>query len=132
MLLLSGCDALSTDKTPDRIEDGTAELDLTVMGRPTPGSLATIEHVLARLKDRDANGLAEVADEDSGTKEQAKRWVARWSDAAQRPALASFTLGEHEATVDVRFNGERSPMSLLLTPADAETPYDDDFVVVLR
>ncbi|MDN3297336.1 hypothetical protein QWM81_25490 [Streptomyces ficellus] len=132
VLLLGGCDALSTDKTPDRVKDGTAELDLTVTGRPTPGSLATAEHVLARLKARDANGLAEVAGEDSGTEEEAKRWVARWGDAAQRPATADFALGEQEASVDVRFAGERSTLSLLLLPKDEETPYDDRFVVVLR
>ncbi|MEV3990854.1 hypothetical protein AB0J57_18280 [Streptomyces sp. NPDC049837] len=132
VLLLGGCDAFSTDKTPERTKDGTAELELTVKGRPTPGSLATTEHVLARLKARDADGLSELAQEDSGTKDEARRWVARWGDAAQRPATADFHLGEKEASVDVRFAGERSTLSLPLMPKDEETPYDDRFVVVLH
>ncbi|MGR8007492.1 hypothetical protein [Streptomyces hypolithicus] len=131
MLLLGGCDALSTDKTPERIKVGTAELDLTVTGRPTPGSLATTEHVLARLKARDADGLAGLTVKDGGTKNDAKRWVARWGDAAQRPATANFRLGEKEASVDVRFTGEGSTLSLLLMPKNEDTPYDDTFALLL-
>jgi hypothetical protein len=132
VLLLGGCDALSTDKTPDRIKDGTAELELTVTGRPSPGTLTTTEHVLARLKAYDADGLAELAAEGGEREKDAKRWVARWGDAAQRPATVDFRLGEKEASADVRFTGERSTLSLLLMPKDESKPYDDRFVVVLR
>ncbi|OKK08245.1 hypothetical protein AMK26_04310 [Streptomyces sp. CB03234] len=132
VLLLGGCDALSTDRTPERVKDGTAGLELTVEGRPTPGSLATTEHVLARLKARDAEGLSELAREDSGTGSEAERWVTRWGDAAQRPATADFSAGEKEAFVEVRFAGERSTLSLLLMPEDEKSPYDDRFVVVLQ
>ncbi|MEJ8655030.1 hypothetical protein [Streptomyces sp. MS1.AVA.4] len=132
VLLLGGCDVTATDKTPGRIKDGTAELELTVTGRPTPGSLATAEHVLARLKARDADGLAELAGDDGGTKDDAERWIARWGDAAQRPAAADFHLGEHEASVDVRFTGERTMLSLQLTPKHEDTPYDDTFTLLLR
>ncbi len=132
VLLLGGCDAFSTDKTPERTKNGINELELTVTGRPTPGSLATAEHVLARLKARDADGLVEFAREEGETKNDAKRWVARWGDAAQRPATADFTLGEKDASVDVRFAGERSTLSLLLMPEDESKPYDDRYVVVLR
>jgi hypothetical protein len=132
LVLLGGCDVLSTDKTPQRIKDGTSELDLSVTGRPTPGSLATTEHVLARLKARDVEGLAELAAENGGAKNDAKRWVARWGDAAQRPVTAEFLPGEKDASVDVRFPGERSTLSLLLMPEDEKAPYDDRFVVVLH
>ncbi|MER7111317.1 hypothetical protein [Streptomyces sp. NPDC000229] len=132
LALLGGCEVLSTDKTPQRIKDGTSQLDLSVLGRPTPGGLATTEHVLARLKARDVEGLAELAGEDGGATDHAKRWVARWGDAAQRPATAEFLRGEKEASVDVRFRGERSTLSLLLMPEDEKAPYDDRFVVVLH
>ncbi|MER7517134.1 hypothetical protein [Streptomyces sp. NPDC126499] len=131
VLLLGGCDALSTDKTPERTKNGVNELELTVTGRPTPGSLSTTEHVLARLKARDAEGLAGFAREDGETKNDAKRWVARWGDAAQRPATAAFSLGEKDASVDVRFAGERATLSLLLMPRDESDAYADEYVVVL-
>ncbi|MFF8288558.1 hypothetical protein ACF068_04890 [Streptomyces sp. NPDC016309] len=130
--LLGGCDALVTDKTPGRVKDGTAALDLTVTGRPTPGSLATTEHVLARLKDGDAAGLAELAGDGGGTEDDAERWVARWHDAARRPGTAAFSPGGKEAYVEVRFPGERAPLELRLLPEDEGAPYDDRYVVVLR
>ncbi|MFZ4296887.1 hypothetical protein ACOZE3_03040 [Streptomyces cinereoruber] len=133
VLLLGGCDALSTgDKTPDRVEDGTAELDLTVTGRPTPGSLATTEHVLARLKARDADGLAALAGKGDGTREDAKRWVDRWGDAAQNPVRATSRPPEKGTSVDLRFTGERSALTVLLGPENEDAPYDDTFTVVLR
>lgn len=132
MLLLGGCDATSTDKTPERTKNGVNELELTVTGRPTPGSLATAEHVLARLKARDADGLVDLAKEEGVPENDAKRWVADWGDAAQRPATAEFSLGEKDASVDVRFAGESSTLSLLLMPKDESKPYDDSYVVVLR
>lgn len=132
VLLLGGCDSFSTDETPERIKNGTSQLDLTVTGRPTPGSLSLTEHVLARLRARDAAGLAEFARKDGETENDAKRWVARWGDAAQRPATADFSLGEKDASVDVRFTGEPSTLSLLLMPEDEGNAYDDRYVVVLR
>ncbi|MDN3293397.1 hypothetical protein QWM81_04950 [Streptomyces ficellus] len=96
MLLLSGCDALSTDKAERRWKDGTANIELSVTGRPTPGSLSITEHVLARLKARDVDGLAEFAAKDGDTRGAAKRWVARWGDAAQRPVTADFAQPERE------------------------------------
>ncbi|MCX5340780.1 hypothetical protein [Streptomyces atratus] len=127
VLLLGGCDVLNTDKTPDRVRNGTSELDLTVTGRPTPGSLSITEHVLARLKARDVDGLADLAAKDGGSKDDAKHWVTRWGKAAQRPVTAHFLLGEHESTVDVRFTGERATLSLLLK----DNSYDDKYGVVL-
>lgn len=127
MLVLGGCDALNTDKTPDRVRNGTSELDLTVTGRPTPGSLSTAEQVLARLKARDVDGLADLAADDGGSKGDAKRWVTRWSKPAQRPVTAHFLLGEKESTVDVHFTGERATLSLLLE----DNGYDDKYGVVL-
>ncbi|WP_336323752.1 hypothetical protein [Streptomyces lavendofoliae] len=132
VLLLGGCDALATDKTPERVRDGTAGLDLTVTGRPTPGTLAVTEHVLARLKARDADGLADRAGRDGGTRSDAERWVARWGAAAQRPAVADFGQGEKTASVEVRFAGEPSALILLLTPGDRSDPYGDRFGVALR
>ncbi|MES9590308.1 hypothetical protein ABWK57_15840 [Streptomyces sp. NPDC094045] len=128
VLLLGGCDAVNTDKTPERVRNGTSELDLTVTGRPTPGTLATAEHVLARLRARDAEGLAELAVKDGGTKEDARRWVTRWGGAAQRPVTADFLLGEREASVDLRFTGERTPLTLRLK----DNYYDDEFRVFLQ
>ncbi|MFE4330086.1 hypothetical protein ACFRQM_11645 [Streptomyces sp. NPDC056831] len=127
VLVLGGCDALNTDKTPDRVRNGTSELDLTVTGRPTPGSLSVTEQVLVRLKARDAGGLADLAAEDKGSKGDAKRWVTRWGKAAQHPVTAHFLLGEKESTVDVRFTGERAALSLLLR----DNGYDDEYGVVL-
>ncbi|MFJ3162593.1 hypothetical protein [Streptomyces kanasensis] len=132
VLLLGGCDALSTDKTPERIRNGTSQLDLTVTGRPTPGSLSVTEHVLARLRARDAEGLAELAGEGDRADEDAKRWLARWGDAARRPATADFGLGEKDASVEVRFAGDRSTLTLLLTPKDQDDPYADRYVVALH
>ncbi|MEU9982876.1 hypothetical protein [Streptomyces sp. NPDC050856] len=131
MLLLSGCDALSTDKTPHRWRDGTAHLELSVTGHPTPGSLATTEHVLARLKAQDADGLAELAGEDGGTRKDAERWVARWGDAARRPVTADFASPEKGTSVDLRFRGERSALTLLLVPRNEDTPYDDQYAPLL-
>ncbi|MFI5772735.1 hypothetical protein ACIA74_30325 [Streptomyces sp. NPDC051658] len=128
VLLVGGCDVLNTDKTPERVKDGTAELDLTVTGRPTPGTLATAEHVLARLKARDAEGLAGLAAKDGGSDEDARRWVTRWGGAAQHPVTADFLPGEKEASVDVRFTGERTTLTLRLK----DNGYDDRFRVLLR
>ncbi|MEU2182948.1 hypothetical protein [Streptomyces thermolilacinus] len=130
VVLLGGCD-FADDKTPERVTHGTNELDLTVTGRPTPGSLALTEHVLARLKARDAEGLAGYADADDTARDDAGRWVARWGDAARRPAQAHFGLGEKDASVEIRFTGERAVMSLLLVPEHEDAPYDDAYVVVL-
>ncbi|GGP99516.1 hypothetical protein GCM10010249_17120 [Streptomyces roseolilacinus] len=132
VLLLGGCDALSTDRTPERVRNGTSALDLTVTGRPTPGSLALTEHVLARLRARDAEGLAELAEEGGGTAQDAKRWVARWGGPAQHPATADFGRGEKDASVEIRFAGERAALSFLLVPEDEGAPYDDRYVAVLR
>ncbi|UUS33378.1 MULTISPECIES: hypothetical protein [Streptomyces] len=90
------------------------------------------EHVLARLRARDAEGLAELAAEGDGADEDAKRWLARWGDAAQRPATADFGPGEKDASVEVRFDGDRSTLSLLLMPEDQDDPYGDRYVVALH
>ncbi|WP_055473442.1 hypothetical protein [Streptomyces pathocidini] len=130
MLLLAGCDALNTDKTPARVKDGTADLDLTVTGRPTPGTLTTTERVLARLKARDTDDLAELATTDGGTEDEAKRWVARWGKAAQHPATADFAPPERSATVDVRFSGEHTTLTLVLKQKGDEN--EEKYAVALR
>ncbi|MET9917506.1 hypothetical protein ABZZ04_10525 [Streptomyces sp. NPDC006435] len=127
VLVLGGCDALNTDKTPARVRSGVSELDLEVTGRPTPGSLSVTERVLARLGARDVDGLADLAVEGEGSGDDAERWVARWGEAARRPATARFLLGEKESTVDIRFTGERGTLSLLLK----DDGYDDEYGVVL-
>ncbi|MFB6816439.1 hypothetical protein ACFCV8_18055 [Streptomyces sp. NPDC056347] len=127
VLALGGCDALNTDKTPERVRNGTNELDLRVTGRPTPGSLSVAEQVLARLKARDAAGLAELAASDGDPEADAKRWVTRWGGPAQHPATADFFQGERESTADIRFTGERATLTLLLKDHD----YDDAYEVVL-
>ncbi|CAL9560392.1 hypothetical protein SUDANB37_04641 [Streptomyces sp. enrichment culture] len=132
VLLLGGCDALVTDRTPERVRNGTSALDLTVSGRPTPGGLAVTERVLARLKARDADGLAGLAKESDSRESDAKRWVARWGDAAQRPATAHIGTGEKDASADIRFAGERATLSLLLLPEDEDDPYGDRYVVALE
>ncbi|MET7367314.1 hypothetical protein ABZS61_15960 [Streptomyces sp. NPDC005566] len=65
--------------------------------------------------------------EGGGSKDDAKRWVTRWSKAAQHPVTAHSLLGEKESIVDVRFTGERATMSLLLE----DNGYDDGYGVVL-
>ncbi|MFF8612189.1 hypothetical protein [Streptomyces sp. NPDC015350] len=127
VLVLGGCDALNTDKTPDRVRSGVSELDLEVTGRPTPGSLSVTERVLARLGAGDVDGLADLAAEGEGARDDAERWVTRWGEAARRPATAGFFLGEKESTVDIRFTGERGTLSLLLK----DDGYDDEYGVVL-
>ncbi|MFD3973043.1 hypothetical protein [Streptomyces cyaneofuscatus] len=127
MLTLGGCDALDTDKTPERVANGTSELELTVTGRPSPGSLSAAEKVIARLKAEDVDGLADLAAKDEGSEDDARRWVTRWGKAAQHPATAHFLLGEQESTVDIRFTGERATLSLLLE----DDGYDDAYRVVL-
>ncbi|MEV5445432.1 hypothetical protein AB0N23_23265 [Streptomyces sp. NPDC052644] len=132
VLLLGGCDVFVTDHTPERVRNGTNELDLTVTGRPTPGSLAVTEHVLARLKARDAAGLAGFAKDGADREDDARRWVARWGDAAQRPATAHLATGEKgDAFAEVRFTGARGTLSLMLLPEDEDDPYGDSFVVAL-
>ncbi|MDK0517717.1 hypothetical protein [Streptomyces sp. ML-6] len=126
-LLLGGCNALNTDKTPARVKSGVSELDLEVTGRPTPGSLSVTERVLARLGAGDVDGLAGLAVEGEGSGDDAKRWVARWGEAARRPATARFFPGEKESTVDIRFAGERGTLSLRLK----DKGYDDEYGVVL-
>ncbi|MFD7069529.1 hypothetical protein ACFV97_20140 [Streptomyces sp. NPDC059913] len=128
ILALGGCDALNTDKTPERVRNGTNELDLKVTGRPTPGSLSVTEQVLARLKARDADGLAALATSDGNPESDAQRWTARWSGPAQHPATADFFQGERESTVDIRFTDEGSTLSLVLRDHD----YDDAYDVVLN
>jgi hypothetical protein len=131
VLALGGCGVFLPDKTPERVKSGVNELDLTVTGRPSPGTLSITERMLARLKARDAHGLAELAEE-GATTDDAKRWVSRWGDAAQRPATADFGEGEKDASVDIRFTGEPSALAVLLVPEDEKNPYDDRYVVVLR
>ncbi|MGA4800364.1 hypothetical protein [Streptomyces lavendulocolor] len=132
VLLLGGCDTLATDETPERVKDGRAELGLAVTGHPTPGSLAATEHVLARLRARDAEGLARRAEQGGRTQRAAEEWVERWGDAAQHTATADFGPdGKAAASVAVRFSGAPAPMTLLLAPEDEDDPYNDRFVVVL-
>ncbi|MDG4863522.1 hypothetical protein P8605_35815 [Streptomyces sp. T-3] len=115
VLLLGGCGALDTDKTPDRIKNGTADLDLSVTGRPTPGTLSTVEQVLARLQARDADGLADLVIRDGdGTKEDAQRLITTWGEAADKPATADFEAPMKTAGVEVRFKGVPKKLDILL------------------
>lgn len=133
VVLLGGCDAFVTDHTPERVRNGTNELELTVTGRPTPGSLAVTEHVLARLKARDAAGLAGFARESDSREDDARRWVDRWGAAAQRPATARLGTGEKgDVFAEIRFAGARGTLSLLLVPEDEDDPYGDAYVVALE
>ncbi|MGI5359659.1 hypothetical protein ACQI4E_30775 [Streptomyces sp. CA-252508] len=101
-------------------------------GTPTPGSLAATEHVLARLRARDAEGLARRAEQGGRTQRAAEEWVERWGDTAQHTATADFGPdGKAAASVAVRFSGAPAPMTLLLAPEEEDDPYNDRFVVVL-
>ncbi|WP_139216323.1 MULTISPECIES: hypothetical protein [unclassified Streptomyces] len=132
VLLVGGCDFFSTDKTPERQKNGTDPLELTVSGRPTPGSLAVTEHVLARLRARDAEGLADFAAEEGDPRADARRLVEQWGAAAQRPATAEFHPGEkYDPSVTVKFAGAGPELSLLLVPEDEDDPGADVYVVLL-
>ncbi|MFD5099809.1 hypothetical protein [Streptomyces albidochromogenes] len=57
--------------------------------------------------------------------------MARWGDAAQRPATVDFSPGEKDATVDIPFTGEASALSHLLIPNDQDDAYADSYVGAL-
>lgn len=115
LLLFAACQfALGEeDKAPRYVKDGTADLELSVTGRPIPETLAVIEKALVRLKERDAEGLAGLAEDDEGASETARAWVKKWGDAAQKPVVADFG----DATIstwitELRFKGEREPLPI--------------------
>ncbi|MFE0172694.1 hypothetical protein ACFWZ2_10285 [Streptomyces sp. NPDC059002] len=113
LLLFVGCQFVfdDQDKTPQRIKDGTADLELTVTGRPTPETLAVIEKALVRLKDRDADGLADLAEDDEGAAKTAGGWVEKWGDAAQKPVVVDFDDDSIGTWItELKFEGERKPL----------------------
>ncbi|MFT9787015.1 hypothetical protein ACMZ5E_12390 [Streptomyces rhizosphaericola] len=133
VLALGGCGVFDTDKTPQRAKDGITGLQLSVTGMPTPGSLSAVEHVLARIQSRDADGLAELAeggDRNGGTvKETARSWVKTWGDAAQKPMTADFSEPDRSVSVEVTFEG--GPGTLSMTLRGKGDDNEDAFGVVL-
>ncbi|MGX2996130.1 hypothetical protein JNUCC64_17910 [Streptomyces sp. JNUCC 64] len=127
---LAACEFLTgADHTPQRHKDGVSDLQLDVTGQPTPGSLSAVEHVLARLKERDADGLAELSTD--GDEKAAREWVRAWGGAAGLPMTADFVQGEPSAWVEVAFEGRESKLSFSLDPASEDEPYADRFEVRL-
>ncbi|QEU92306.1 hypothetical protein CP970_16590 [Streptomyces kanamyceticus] len=113
LLLFTACQfALGEeDKTPQYVKDGTADLELSVTGRPTPETLSVIEKALVRLKERDVEGLAGLARDDDGAKDTARAWVKKWGDAAQKPVVVDFTDDTISTWItELRFKGEREPL----------------------
>ncbi|MBH5337985.1 hypothetical protein IHE55_25690 [Streptomyces pactum] len=104
------------DRTPRWIKDGTADLDLSVTGRPIPESLALVEKVVLRLRRGDADGLAALAASPDGEAGQvAGEWVHGWGRAAAGPATAHFDPGVTDRwTVELRFAGRPEPLPLEL------------------
>ncbi|MEU6127157.1 hypothetical protein [Streptomyces sp. NPDC047123] len=101
------------DKAPRYVRDGTAELDLTVTGRPIPETLAVVEQAVVRLKERDAEGLAGLARESAGADATAREWVKEWGAAAHKPVVADFADDSIDTwTVELRFKGESEPLAL--------------------
>ncbi|MEV5978182.1 hypothetical protein [Streptomyces sp. NPDC052114] len=101
------------DKAPRYVKDGTVDLELTVTGRPIPETLAVAEQVVARLKERDAEGLAELARESGGAASTARDWVKEWGDAAQKPVVVDFGSDPIDTWfVEFRFKGEAKPLSM--------------------
>lgn len=103
------------DKAPRYVKDGTADLELTVTGRPIPETLAVAEQAVVRLKERDAEGLAELARESGGAESTARDWVKKWGDAAQKPVVVDFDSDTIDTWfVEFRFKGESKPLSVEL------------------
>ncbi|MEO3974811.1 hypothetical protein [Streptomyces sp. CAU 1734] len=130
VLFLGACDALDTDKTPQRARDGISSLQLSVTGSPTPGSLSAAEHVLARLQAKDAKGLAKLSLDDGGAEKAARAWVKEWGDLAQQPMTADFSEPVKSVWVEVTFKGERRKLSFTLE--GKSDSYDDRFGVLLK
>ncbi|MFJ2767446.1 hypothetical protein [Streptomyces sp. NPDC087300] len=115
LLLFAACQfALDEeDKAPRYVKDGTSDLELSVTGRPMPETLAVVEKALVRLKKRDADGLAELAEDDNGAKQTARAWVKEWGDAAQQPVVVDFDDDTISTwTAELRFKGESEPLSI--------------------
>ncbi|MFI6642637.1 hypothetical protein [Streptomyces sp. NPDC050504] len=111
-LLLAGC---TTDHTPPYVKDGTADLDLSVTGRPVPKTLALVEKALVRIQRGDAKGLAKLSYDGENAEETAREWVDKWRDAAQRPAVAEFLVSPKKyVDVVVRFEGSKDRLQLTL------------------
>ncbi|MFF2021756.1 hypothetical protein ACFVW2_08095 [Streptomyces sp. NPDC058171] len=107
-----------TDKTPQRHRTGVADLDLSVMGRPSPGSLSAVERVLARLQDQDADGLRELALDGDEAEDIARTWVSEWGGRTQRPMTADFGYPDKDVTVEVAFEGEQGQLRIPLAQKD--------------
>ncbi|MFF8958816.1 hypothetical protein [Streptomyces sp. NPDC014894] len=125
IVVVGQSDFMDTDKTPERVENGVGELRLSVTGRPTPGSLAAAEQVLAKISAGDADGLVDLAEGDPGEAEEAvaRAWVKDWRDATTGPMTAEFSEPEKGVSVDVAFEG-RGVFSFGLTPAEDEDRYE--------
>ncbi|MFJ2740066.1 hypothetical protein ACIO3O_10375 [Streptomyces sp. NPDC087440] len=132
VLAFSVFDVFDTDRTPSRFTDGTGDLDLSVTGRPSPGTLSTAEHVIARLKARDADGLAALALPGDGTKADAERWVKKWGKAAQQPVTLEFLEGgAKQYVVTARFRGVAEELDLILE-WDTEVHEDTYGILLLK
>ncbi|MFB8181026.1 hypothetical protein ACFC8N_34350 [Streptomyces sp. NPDC055966] len=105
--------ACSDDGHLDYQTDYTNHRPLRVTGRPSTGSLETVQKVVWRLADGDADGLAALHTEPGDVGPAAKAWIKAYGKAARSEVTADF-LDEGSVRQDVvlHFTGPRRTQEL--------------------
>lgn len=95
---------------------------LRVTGHPSTGSLETVQQVVWRLADGDADGLAALDTEGGDARDEARDWVETYGRAARAEVTADF-LDEGSVRQDVvlHFAGPRRTQELTVRIGDDDT-----------
>lgn len=95
---------------------------MIVTGHPSTGSLETVQQVVRRLADGDADGLAALRTEGGDARPEARDWVETYGRAARAEVTADL-LDEGSVRQDVvlHFAGPRRTQELTVRIGDDDT-----------
>ncbi|MFI9251572.1 hypothetical protein [Streptomyces sp. NPDC053069] len=95
---------------------------LRVTGHPSTGSLETVQKVVWRLADGDADGLAALNTEGDDAGPAARAWVRAYGTAARAEVTADFLdEGSVRQEVVLHFSGPRRTQELTVRIAEGDT-----------
>ncbi|OIK24636.1 hypothetical protein [Streptomyces malaysiense] len=129
---LTGC----ADDHLDYQTDYANHRPLRVTGHPSTGSLGTVQKVVWRLADGDADGLAALDSEGGDAKPAARAWIKAYGEAAARDEVTAdfdeegsvrqevvlhFTGPERTQRVTVRIGGNDTWGIVLANPSPRRT-----------
>jgi hypothetical protein len=99
--------------SPDYRTDYSNHRPLRVTGYPSTGSLETVQQVVWRLADADADGLAALHTEGGDAGPAARAWITAYGTAARAGVSADFPdEGSVRQEVVLHFSGPRRTQEL--------------------